>query len=220
MTPLEWLLTALASLLGVGGLAFAYVLHLANAMKTTAPPMPARSTALALTPPVATGILVLVVWWMAREHGHRHRALAWNAPGLLGASLTVVMSVGAWLGSRPAARRRAAERRARREDDAMREIWQRSGRRADFDLQVERGIPTSVTLADGTSRPATDWIVRFVAEQRPQSIHVVSFAPTAASIPIERQAQGVLGELAQRLAAGWRPDPAATRPLEITLAES
>jgi hypothetical protein len=219
MTPLQGSLTALAWLLGLGGLAFAFFLHLANAMKTTSPPMSPRGVALSLAPALATAVVALAEWTLARREGNVVRVLAWNVPALLGGLATFLMTAAAWTSARPSALRRARERRARAEDDAMSVVWQRSGRWPEWDLQVERGFETSFPSADGAPpRTGVAWLIRFVADGKQQMMSVRSFAAGGASIPLERQAQCVLRDLAQRLSAGWRPDPTSTAPLELIVA--
>lgn len=217
MTPLQTSLTILACLLGLGGFAFAYVIHLANAMKTTGPPLSAGGTALALSPALLTLALELGQWALARQTGNVLRAMLWNAPAILGMGLTLVLTASAWIGDRPAVRRRATERRRRAESRAMVEVWERSGRLSAWDLHVERGYQTSFTGADGSSRPGVDWIIVFKVDGAEHSVKVRSFSAAAAPIQIEQHTRFVLHELDRRLTGGWRPDAGDPTPIDLTI---
>jgi hypothetical protein len=216
MTSLQCSLTVLAWLLGLGGLAFAYVIHLANAMKTTAPPLSARSALLAVSPALLALVVLVAQAVLAIEAGNLLRAALWNLPAIIGTKATLIMTIAAWAGDRPAARRKATEKRMAAESRAMEEIWSRSGRLPQWNLQVERGIPTSIATPEGGSRDGTDWIIRFAADGTDHSVRVCSVPAAAGPHDLERHARYVLGDLARRLGEGWRPGP-DDEPLVITV---
>ncbi len=217
MTPAQWVLTVIAWFLGIGGVVFVYVVQLANAMKTTGPPLPLRMAAVAMAPALVCSVLLVGQVALARHAGNLRVALLWNSPALLGAGLAFLMVGMGWIGDQPWARRLEARRFLAAQDDQMKVIWERSGRLKGWNLHVERGVQIDLPGVDGSARIGMDWTIGFTADGADRSVAVRSASDSGLPMDIEKHARRVLQELKQRLDSGWRPGAADDGPIEIAV---
>jgi hypothetical protein len=218
MTSVQWMLTIAAWLVGLGAVAFAYVVQLANAMKSTAPPLSVRDAGIAIAPSILCAGLLALEYLVARRAGNIGRALIWNIPSLCGAGLAVLMVVAGWASSRPAARRAATARMRAAEERRNADLWQSSAWLSEYELRVERGIQKVFTTSDGKQRAGVDWRITFKADGRPAAVTVHSFPSTDDAIDLSHHARAVLQQLKHQLDSGWRPSASDEECLEIVVA--
>jgi len=215
MTALQWALTVLAGLIGLSAIAFAYVVQLANAMKTTAPPLSARDAAIAVAPAVLCAGLLAVEYMIARRAGNVSRALAWNSAAIAGTAIAILMVAAGWATDRPAARRAATARLHAFEENRNAELWQSSGSIPEYELKVERGIQTVLGRGEGKEEPGVDWLINFKVDGRSQTVTVHSFATNGEPIELAQHSRQVLQRLKAMLDGGWRPRAEEPTPIEV-----
>lgn len=216
MTAAQWLLTILACLVGLGSIAFAYVVQLANAMKTTAPPLSTRDALIAVAPAVLCIGLLVVEYVLARRSANLSRVLWWNSPAIIGAAIALLMVVAGWATDRPGARRAASARLRATEQKRNTDLWQNSGWLRDYDLRVERGIQTVLTNSSGKEQPGVDWHVSFKVDGLVQTAALHSFAVEGQAIDLAQHSRHVLQHLKEKLDGGWRPKPSEA-PFEVVI---
>jgi hypothetical protein len=217
MTPGQWCLTVTAWLIGLGAVVFAYVVQLANAMKTAAPPLSGRDAAIAISPAIFCTALLVAEYFVAQRVGNVGRAIAWNLPAIFGAGITILMVLIGWISDRPASRRSATARFREVEEQHNSDLWQNNGQIKEYELRVDRGIQKVFTTSDGNQEPGVDWHITFKVEGVLQSATVHSFPAKGQTIDLLHHSREVLQQLKRRLDSGWRPTSPEQAPLEVAV---